>query len=144
MGMCLCFLTHDSIDTDVLTSPSQTPNLEHYSGWSEEGLLPAAQLMVTYLLRAVKHESFYKKYAAKKYMKVSGYVREWLWGKFGQNSVADYDVDGEPTTGIEPFLHIVPSPAAISLADELPRLREEIRRFREQEAELQPTTEDEM
>ena|ERR1700733_3487982 len=114
----------------------------HYSGWDEAGLLPVAQLMLTYLLRAVKHESFYKKYAAKKYMKVSTYVREWLWVKFGQFAVED-DVDGEPTTGVEPYLHIVPSPASISLAGELPRLREEIRQAREADRILQPVAEEE-
>lgn len=98
--------------------------------------------MTTYLLRAVKHESFYKKYAAKKYMRVSTYVREWLWAKFGQSAVVDYDADGEPTTGTDPFLHIVPSPGSISLVDELPRLREEIRLAREADGLLLPPVAD--
>lgn len=109
--------------------------MSHYAGWDEAGLLPTAQLMLTYLLRAVKHESFYKKYAAKKYMKVSVYIREWAWAKFGAQSVVDYDADGEPMTGVDPYLHIVPSPASISLVEELPRLQEEIRLRKEQEAE---------
>lgn len=103
----------------------------HYSGYTEAEILPVAQLMTTYLLRAVKHESFYKKYAAKKYMRVSTYVREWLWAKFGQSAVNDYDADGEPTTGIEINLHIHPSPGSVVLADELPHLREEIRQLHE-------------
>lgn len=94
--------------------------------------------MLTYLMRAVKHESFYRKYAAKKYMRVSTYVREWLWAKFGQSAVVDYDADGEPTTGIDPYLQIVPSPGAISLVEELPRLREEIRLVREADGLLLP------
>lgn len=98
--------------------------------------------MLTYLLRAVKHEAFYKKYAAKKYMKVSTYVREWLWVKFGQLAVEDYDADGEPTTGVEPYLHIVPTPASISFVDELPRLREEIRQVCEADRLLQPVAEE--
>lgn len=99
--------------------------------------------MVIYLLRPVKHESFYKKYAAKKYMKVSSYVRDWLWGKFG--AVMDYDGDGEPTTGPDIGLSIVTTPGSISLADELPRLREEIRRYREQdEALMNPVNEEEV
>lgn len=116
--------------------------MEHYSGWKEAEILPVVQLMVTYLLRAVKHESFYKKYAAKKYMKVSMYVREWLWAKFGQSAVVDYDADGEPTTGTDPFLHIVPSPGSVSLVDELPRLREEIRLVKEADGLLQPAAEE--
>ena len=82
--------------------------------------------MLTYLLRSVRHESFYKKYAAKKYMKVSAYVRDWAWAKFGVHEV-EYDEEGEALTGIEPHKHIVPQPADILLPDVLPRLREEAR-----------------
>ncbi|KAF8315447.1 A/B/D/E cyclin [Clavulina sp. PMI_390] len=109
----------------ILEKDDWTPTLAHFSGWKEEDIIPVVQLMITYLLRAVKHECFYQKYASKKYMKVSKYVREWLWAKF-----------------VDPTLHIVPSPGSVSLVDELPRLREEIRLAREAEGLLlQPVTE---
>ncbi|KAF8327746.1 A/B/D/E cyclin [Cantharellus anzutake] len=116
----------------ILEKEEWTPNLEHYSGYSEEALLPGAQIMLAYLLRAVRHESFYKKYAAKKYMKVSAYVRDWAWAKFGAHEV-DYDEEGEALTGIEPHKNIVPQPASITLFDVLPRLREEARLRKEAE-----------
>ena len=94
--------------------------------------MPAAQLMLTYVLRAVKHESFYKKYAGKKYLKVSAYVRDWAWAKFGMAEV-QYDEEGESLTGLEPHKNIVHSPASIVLADELPRLRAESNARREED-----------
>lgn len=89
--------------------------------------------MLTYILRAVKHESFYKKYAGKKYLKVSAYVRDWAWAKFGQADV-EYDEEGESLTGLEPHKNIVAVPASVILANELPRLREESRIRREDDA----------
>lgn len=89
--------------------------------------------MLTYILRAVKHESFYKKYAGKKYLKASTYVRDWAWAKFGAAEVA-YDDEGEPLTGIETDKHIVTVPGSVILAHVLPSLREDARRRREEEA----------
>jgi hypothetical protein len=109
--------------------------MTHYAGYDEESLLPTAQLMLTYILRAVKHESFFKKYAAKKYMKVSIYVRDWAWAKFGAQSALEYDAEGEPTTGTDPYMNVVRNPAAVSLVEEIPRLREEIRLVKEHEQE---------
>jgi len=83
-------------------------------------------------MRSVRHESFYKKYAAKKYMKVSAYVRDWAWAKFGVHEV-EYDEEGEALTGIEPHKHIVPQPANVLLVDVLPRLRQESRLRRDAE-----------
>lgn len=53
-------------------------NLIHYSGYEEEDLLPLENLMIEYLSRQVKHEAFFKKYAAKKFMKASIFVRDWI------------------------------------------------------------------
>ena len=62
-----------------LLDPLQNCNLVHYSSFSEEELLPAAQLMVNYILRPAEKqaECFVKKYASKKYMKASTYVQDW-------------------------------------------------------------------
>ncbi|KAF9508142.1 hypothetical protein BS47DRAFT_1303138 [Hydnum rufescens UP504] len=117
----------------ILEKEEWTPNMEHYSGYDEASLLPAAQLMLTYILRAVRHESFYKKYAAKKYMKVSAYARDWAWAKFGVHEVL-YDEEGESSTGLEEHKPIVHAPASVLLSVELPRLREEARRKRDEEA----------
>ena len=52
--------------------PLQTPNLAHYSTYAESSLIPTANLMLNYILKPVRHESFYKKYAGKRFLKVSG------------------------------------------------------------------------
>ncbi|KAJ1656213.1 G2/mitotic-specific cyclin [Dispira simplex] len=53
-------------------------NLDHYSGYTEVELQPCVQLMVDFIARPVKHESFFKKYASKKFMKASLFAREWV------------------------------------------------------------------
>ncbi|WVQ83222.1 hypothetical protein IAT38_005361 [Cryptococcus sp. DSM 104549] len=55
------------------------PNLVHYSTYSQEEILPCAQVMLDYILNPEFEDttSFYKKYASKKHMKASVYVREW-------------------------------------------------------------------
>ncbi|MCJ1294034.1 G2/mitotic-specific cyclin [Xylographa carneopallida] len=51
--------------------------LSHYSGYTEEEILPVFKLMVDYCGRPIKHEAFHKKYARKKYLKASLLVRQW-------------------------------------------------------------------
>lgn len=48
----------------------QTPNLEHYMTYTEEELLPTANILLNYILEPIQHESLYKKYAHKRYLKV--------------------------------------------------------------------------
>ncbi|KIP03552.1 hypothetical protein PHLGIDRAFT_77416 [Phlebiopsis gigantea 11061_1 CR5-6] len=48
-----------------------TPNLAHYSSYPESALIPTANLMLNYVLKPIKHQSFFRKYAGKKFMKVS-------------------------------------------------------------------------
>lgn len=49
----------------------QTANLEHYTTYSEEELLPVADLMVEYMVTTpIPHESLFKKYAHKRYFRV--------------------------------------------------------------------------
>jgi hypothetical protein len=50
----------------------QTPNLAHYSSYAESALVPVANIMLNYVLKPIRHESFYKKYAGKRYLKVRG------------------------------------------------------------------------
>lgn len=49
----------------------QTANLAHYSSYKESALIPTANLMLNYILKPIRHESFHKKYAGKRYYKVS-------------------------------------------------------------------------
>jgi len=58
---------------------NQTPNLVHYSTYSIPELLPAAQIMLDYILNPDFNAEtvFHKKYASKKHMKSSIYVRHW-------------------------------------------------------------------
>ena len=48
----------------------QTPNLAHYSSYAESALVPTANLMLNYILKPVRHQSFFKKYAGKRFLKV--------------------------------------------------------------------------
>ncbi|KAF8156984.1 cyclin-like protein [Crassisporium funariophilum] len=49
-----------------------TANLEHYTTFSEKELLPVANMMLEYIIiDPVPHDSLYKKYAHKKYFRVS-------------------------------------------------------------------------
>ncbi|BFZ58467.1 G2/mitotic-specific cyclin [Savitreella phatthalungensis] len=54
-------------------------NLQHYSGgYAETQLVGCVKLMIDYLLQPVRHDAFFKKYAARKFIKASLYVREWV------------------------------------------------------------------
>lgn len=55
---------------ELLTNYPQTPNLAHYSSYPESALVPTANLMLNFVLKPVRHEHFYKKYASKKFLKV--------------------------------------------------------------------------
>ncbi|KAF5362603.1 hypothetical protein D9758_009582 [Tetrapyrgos nigripes] len=61
-----------------LGSENWTPNLAHYSSYPESALIPTANLMLNYVLKPTRHESFYKKYARKKFLKVSVFFRSWV------------------------------------------------------------------
>ncbi|KAF8145831.1 cyclin-like protein [Mycena galopus ATCC 62051] len=91
------------------------PTLAHYATYPERALLPTAGHMLRYVLKPVEHESFHRKWAGKKNMKVSIYMREWALTRWDEGTVVD-------------------------LANELPALREEVevqvRVRRAREAEL--------
>ena len=58
--------------------PLQTANLAHYSSYKESALIPTANLMLNYILKPIRHESFHKKYAGKRFYKVSEIVNSWI------------------------------------------------------------------
>ncbi|KAJ3841908.1 cyclin-like protein [Lentinula raphanica] len=66
-----------------------TPNLAHYSTYSESVLMPTANLMLNYILKPIRHESFYRKYARRKYMKVSVFMRRWATNRWPEGTMVN-------------------------------------------------------
>ncbi|CAE6349063.1 unnamed protein product [Rhizoctonia solani] len=64
-------------------------NLIHYSTYREKDLIEPANIMLNYMLEPIKHEAFWKKYASKRYMKVSPYVREWALMRWSEGDEVD-------------------------------------------------------
>ncbi|KAF8067772.1 cyclin-like protein [Lyophyllum atratum] len=89
-----------------------TPNLAHYSSYPESSLVPTANLMLNYILKPIRHESFHKKYAGKRYFKSSIYMRDWALERWGAEGTQ------------------------VNLQKELPKLKADIRAERQRE-ELQ-------
>ncbi|KAH9024496.1 cyclin-like protein [Lactarius pseudohatsudake] len=75
----------------VLGKEDWTPNLAHYSSYVESALIPTANLMLNYILKPVRHPSFFKEYAAKKFMKASIYVRVWVLERWPENTHSPFD-----------------------------------------------------
>ncbi|TYJ52412.1 hypothetical protein B9479_006987 [Cryptococcus floricola] len=72
------------------------PNLVHYSTYSEEEIVPCAQAMLNYILDPEFSESttFYKKYASKKHMKASVYVRTWAVNLWPESTTGESEIQG--------------------------------------------------
>ncbi|KAF7373167.1 MFS domain-containing protein [Mycena sanguinolenta] len=66
-----------------------TPTLAHYATYTERELLPTAAHMLRYVLKPIVHESFYKKWAGKRNMKASVYMREWALARWAEGSKVD-------------------------------------------------------
>ncbi|KAA1476587.1 A/B/D/E cyclin [Dentipellis sp. KUC8613] len=77
----------------VLGREDWTPNLAHYSSYPESALIPTANLMLNYILKPVRHPSFYKKYASKKYMKSSAFVRDWAIQHWTEGTLVDLEAE---------------------------------------------------
>ncbi|KAJ7847943.1 cyclin-like protein [Mycena olivaceomarginata] len=54
-----------------------TAVLAHCTTYAEDALVPVATHMLQYVLHPIRHENFYKKYAGKRNMKASVYMRHW-------------------------------------------------------------------
>ncbi|KAK0446044.1 g2/mitotic-specific cyclin cdc13 [Desarmillaria tabescens] len=63
-----------------------TPNLAHYSTYSQSEIIPTANLMLNYILKPIRHEQFYKKFARKQNMKASVYLRTWALDRWPEGS----------------------------------------------------------
>ncbi|CAK5270916.1 unnamed protein product [Mycena citricolor] len=72
-----------------LGEDSWTPTLAHFAMYRESEIIPVANVMIRYVLQPIKHMEFYKKYAGKKNMKVSVYVRQWAIGQWGEGTRID-------------------------------------------------------
>ncbi|KAG6873888.1 hypothetical protein C0995_009667 [Termitomyces sp. Mi166 len=73
----------------VLGREEWTPNMEHYMTYSEQELLPTANIMINYILKPIRHESLFKKYAHKRYLKCSAFMRHWVLERWPENSSVD-------------------------------------------------------
>ncbi|TXT07254.1 hypothetical protein VHUM_03424 [Vanrija humicola] len=62
-------------------------NMVHYSGYSQQELLPCAQVMLDYVVSKSLDTSsaFYKKYASKKHLKASAFVVDWAVHRWPQS-----------------------------------------------------------
>ncbi|KAJ7325462.1 A/B/D/E cyclin [Mycena albidolilacea] len=84
----------DDDEDATVTAPKRayvlwTPTLAHYATYAEAELIPAARHMLRYVLQPVRHESFYRKWAGKRNMKVSVYMREWALARWAEGSKPD-------------------------------------------------------
>ncbi|KAI8459300.1 G2/mitotic-specific cyclin 1/2 [Phakopsora pachyrhizi] len=90
-------------------------NLIHYSGYTESEILPSAQIMVDYILRSGcknmgmglqpqfvggvgyegghEHGNLYKKYATRKFFRVSELVREWAVDRYTYETPTGWEWD---------------------------------------------------
>ncbi|CAG8462745.1 12162_t:CDS:2, partial [Ambispora leptoticha] len=53
-------------------------NLVHYSTYTEEELMSTIELLIDHLKRPRKVEAVYRKYSAKRFIRASVYVQEWI------------------------------------------------------------------
>ncbi|KAJ6542898.1 cyclin-like protein [Mycena capillaripes] len=60
-----------------------------FAMYAEEDVLPVAGEMLRYVLRPIRHESFYRKWAGKRNMKASVYMREWALARWEEGTKVD-------------------------------------------------------
>ncbi|CAE6428669.1 unnamed protein product [Rhizoctonia solani] len=89
-------------------------NLEHYSGYSESKLVRCANVMVNFLLQPIKHESFWRKYSKKKYMRCAIVARKWAEVRWPPENNSGGDEDEESIGLVD-----------VDLLSALPYLREQ-------------------
>ncbi|KAG8755668.1 G2/mitotic-specific cyclin [Serendipita sp. 396] len=66
-------------------------NLAHYAGYKEAELLPAANVMLNYVLKHPQHASLFEKYASRKFNKASVYMRSWALGRWNEGDDVDLE-----------------------------------------------------
>ncbi|KAH7338920.1 cyclin-like protein [Rhizoctonia solani] len=73
----------------ILDKPEWDANLEHYSGYAESKLVRCANIMVNFLLQPIKHDSLWRKYSKKKYMKCAVVARKWAEARWPPEDKVD-------------------------------------------------------
>ncbi|KAJ8475094.1 hypothetical protein ONZ45_g15730 [Pleurotus djamor] len=77
----------------VLGRDEWTHNLEHYSSYKEEEVVPVANVMINYILSEPPHVYLHTKYAAKRFMKVSVFMQDWALNHWPAGSTAALAVE---------------------------------------------------
>ncbi|KAJ7856952.1 nime/cyclinb [Mycena olivaceomarginata] len=67
--------------------------LAHYAMYTESVLIPVATHMLYYVLQPIRHQSLYKKYAGKRNMKASVYMRQWALTRWAEDITLDLAAD---------------------------------------------------
>ncbi|KAG8862932.1 G2/mitotic-specific cyclin [Tulasnella sp. 330] len=75
----------------VLDKEEWTPNLTYYSGYAENAIIPVARTMLNYVLKPTRHDNFFKKYAARKFMKASPFVYSWARDRWPEGTTVDLE-----------------------------------------------------
>ncbi|KAJ4468785.1 cyclin-like protein [Lentinula aciculospora] len=66
----------------ILGREEWTYNLIHYTSYKERDILPVAEVLLASVVSPSQAEVLYKKYASKKFMKCSVYIRKWASARF--------------------------------------------------------------
>lgn len=99
----------------LLSRGPWNPNLTHYSGYTEAEIVPTAQIMMDYILRSGcknlgmgldpnfvgqasyeggnEHGNLFKKYATRKFFRVSEIVRDWAVDRYTYETPLGYEWD---------------------------------------------------
>ncbi|KAL9936325.1 hypothetical protein V8E36_004393 [Tilletia maclaganii] len=79
----------------VLERGAWTVTFVHYSSYSVPELLGVAEVMLDFVCRPIEHNQFHKKYASKRFMRASSYVRDYMSRNFAHAIVPVEDVDAQ-------------------------------------------------
>ncbi|KIY61705.1 A/B/D/E cyclin [Cylindrobasidium torrendii FP15055 ss-10] len=70
-----------------------TANLAHYSSYSQSNMIPTANLILSYILKPVRHDQFHRKYARKTNHKASEVMRQWALSRWPEGATVDLSED---------------------------------------------------
>ncbi|KAI9257353.1 cyclin-like protein [Phascolomyces articulosus] len=62
----------------ILTNGTWTEEISRLAGYKASDIRPVVQLMLDYVAQPVVHDAFFRKWASKKLMKASVFVRKWV------------------------------------------------------------------
>ncbi|KAJ3774641.1 nime/cyclinb [Lentinula raphanica] len=73
----------------ILGREDWTANLIHYTSYKERDIIPIAEVLLTSIVSPAPVEVLYKKYASKKLLKCSIYIRKWSLARFEAGTMVD-------------------------------------------------------